>query len=84
MPETQVLIFGNPKLGTKLMLSAPSIAIDLPLKMLAAKAPDGKVYLSWTDPAHLRQSHQVKNCDEQFEQMSNALENIAMGVVTAG
>jgi len=46
MPETQVLIFGNPKLGTKLMLSAPSIALDLPLKMLASKDADGKV-LDW-------------------------------------
>jgi len=57
MPDTQVLIFGNPKLGTKLMLSAPNIALDLPMKMLASKATDGKVYLRWIDPARVvRQS----------------------------
>jgi len=80
MPDTQVLIFGNPKLGTKLMLSAPGIALDLPLKMLAAKADDGNVYLSWIDPAHLRAFHKVENCDEQFETMGNALLAIASGV----
>jgi len=83
MPETQVLIFGNPKLGTKLMLSAPSIALDLPLKMLAAIANDGKVYLSWIDPAHLRTVHGVDNCDEQFDMISTALLNIATSVASA-
>jgi len=80
MPDTQVLIFGNPKLGTKFMLSAPSIALDLPLKMLAAKNADGKVYLSWTDPAHLKSVHGVQNCDDAFEMMGSALLNIASGV----
>jgi len=82
MPDTQVLIFGNPKLGTKLMLSAPSIALDLPLKMLAATDTDGKVYLSWTDPAHLQSQHQVENCETEFETINNALFTIASAVAT--
>jgi len=83
MPETQLLIFGNPKLGTKLMLDAPSIALDLPLKMLAAEGPDGTVSLSWIDPAHLKSFHGLSNSDEVIETVSNALSNIAMGVAAA-
>lgn len=80
MPETQVLIFGNPKLGTKLMQAAPSIAIDLPLKMMATKNSDSTVSLSWIDPAHMKSFHNVSGCDEVFETISGALMNIAGGV----
>lgn len=57
MPPTKVLIFGNPKGGTLLMLAAPSTALDLPMKILVAEHPDGHVVLSWNDPAWLQQRH---------------------------
>jgi uncharacterized protein (DUF302 family) len=57
MPPTKVLLFGNPKGGTLLMLAAPSLAIDLPLKILVAEDANGKVWLSWNDPAYLQQRH---------------------------
>jgi uncharacterized protein (DUF302 family) len=57
MPPTKLLIFGSPKAGTPLMLAAPSLAIDLPLKILIAQQPDGTVQLSWNDPAWLCQRH---------------------------
>jgi uncharacterized protein (DUF302 family) len=57
MPPTKVLIFGNPKGGTPLMLAAPSVAIDLPIKILVAEDGQGKVWLSWNDPAFLQQRH---------------------------
>jgi uncharacterized protein (DUF302 family) len=57
MPPTKVFIFGNPKGGTPLMLAAPSTAIDLPLKILIAEDAEGKVWLSWNDPAYLQQRH---------------------------
>jgi uncharacterized protein (DUF302 family) len=57
MPSTKVLIFGNPKGGTPLMLAAPSTALDLPLKILVAEDAQGKVWLSWNDPAYLEQRH---------------------------
>ncbi len=57
MPPTKVLVFGNPKGGTPLMLAAPSTAIDLPLKILIAEDAQGKVWLSWNDPAYLQQRH---------------------------
>jgi uncharacterized protein (DUF302 family) len=57
MPPSKVLVFGNPKGGTPLMLAAPSTAIDLPLKILVAEDAQGKVWLSWNDPAYLQQRH---------------------------
>jgi uncharacterized protein (DUF302 family) len=57
MPPTQVLIFGNPKAGTPVMLAAPSAALDLPLKILVAEDAEGKVSISWNDPAYLQQRH---------------------------
>jgi len=55
MPPTQLLIFGNPKGGTPLMLAAPLSAIDLPLKALAWQDSSGKVFLSYNDPHYLQQ-----------------------------
>jgi len=57
MPTTRLLIFGSPKAGTPIMLAAPTAALDLPLKILVAEAPDGTVQLSWNDPAWLQSRH---------------------------
>lgn len=57
MPPTKLLIFGNPAAGTPLMVAAPSIAIDLPLKILVAEDAAGRVSLSWNDPAWLQSRH---------------------------
>jgi uncharacterized protein (DUF302 family) len=54
MPPTQLLIFGNPKGGTPVMLAAPTSAIDLPLKALAWEDATGKVWLSYNDPAYIQ------------------------------
>lgn len=54
MPPTQLLIFGNPKGGTPVMLAAPTSAIDLPLKALAWQDAEGKVWLSYNDVAYLQ------------------------------
>jgi len=59
MPPTKLLIFGNPKGGTPLMLAAPSAAIDLPLKILVAESPDGKVTISYNAPEYLQQRHHL-------------------------
>jgi uncharacterized protein (DUF302 family)/uncharacterized membrane protein YidH (DUF202 family) len=53
MPPTQLLIFGNPKGGTPIMLAAPTAAIDLPLKALAWQDSSGQVWLTYNDPAYL-------------------------------
>lgn len=57
MPNTKLLIFGNPKAGTPVMLSTPSVALDLPLKILLAQEPDGTTLVSWNDAAWLQQRH---------------------------
>ena len=57
MLPTQLLIFGNPKAGTPLMVAAPSTAIDLPIKALAWEDADGKVWLSYNSPDYLQQRH---------------------------
>lgn len=57
MPPTKLLIFGNPKGGTPLMLAAPSAAIDLPLKILVAEDSQGKVWISYNSAEYLRERH---------------------------
>jgi uncharacterized protein (DUF302 family) len=57
MPPTKLLIFGNPKGGTPLMLAAPSAAIDLPLKILVAEDSQGKVWISYNSPEYLKERH---------------------------
>jgi uncharacterized protein (DUF302 family) len=57
MPPTKLLIFGNPKGGTPLMLASPSIAIDLPLKILVAEDSQGKVWISYNSPEYLQERH---------------------------
>jgi len=57
MPPTKLLIFGNPKAGTPIMLAAPSVAIDLPLKILVWKDGSGKVWVSYNSPAYLEERH---------------------------
>jgi uncharacterized protein (DUF302 family) len=57
MPPTQLLIFGNPKAGTPLMLAAPGVAIDLPLKALAWEASDGRTWISYNTPDYLKRRH---------------------------
>jgi uncharacterized protein (DUF302 family) len=59
MPPTKVVIFGSPKGGTPLMVAAPSLAIDLPLKALVAEDAAGKVWVTYNDPEYLRARHGV-------------------------
>jgi uncharacterized protein (DUF302 family) len=57
MPPTKLLIFGNPKGGTPLMLAAPSVAIDLPLKILVWEDTGGNVWVSYDSPEYLARRH---------------------------
>ena len=59
MPPTQLLIFGNPKAGTPLMLAAPEIAIDLPLKILVWEDAGGHVRISYNSAAWLQARHNL-------------------------
>jgi uncharacterized protein (DUF302 family) len=57
MRPTKLLIFGNPKAGTPLMLAAPTIAIDLPLKLLVWEDASGQVWISYNTPEYLQKRH---------------------------
>lgn len=59
MPPTKLLIFGNPKGGTPVMLAAPTLAIDLPLKALVSEDKNGKVWVTYNSPEYLRDRHSV-------------------------
>ena len=59
MPNTKLLIFGNPKAGTPLMLASPSAALDLPLKILVAEDSAGKTWISYNAPAFLQTRHNL-------------------------
>jgi uncharacterized protein (DUF302 family) len=59
MRPTKLVIFGNPKGGTPLMVAAPSLAIDLPLKALVSEDESGKVWVSYNSPEYLQQRHGV-------------------------
>jgi len=70
---TQLLIFGNPKLGTPLMQSDVKIGLDLPLKALAWRDSDGKVWVSYNDPAYLKTRYDMSDRDPVFEKMTGVL-----------
>ncbi len=74
---TEVLVFGNPKVGTPLMQCAQSVAIDLPQKMLAWEGEDGNVYLGYNDPMYLKTRHNIEGCDPVLEKVAGALGNFA-------
>lgn len=74
--DTELIIFGNPKVGTALMQCAQSVAIDLPQKALAYKDKDGQVWLAYNDPAYLRKRHDIGGCGAAIEKISGALSNI--------
>jgi len=57
MRPTKLVIFGNPKAGTPVMLAAPSSAIDLPLKILVWQDDEGRVWLSYNSPRYLQKRH---------------------------
>jgi len=74
MRPTKLLIFGSPKAGTPVMLAAPSIALDLPLKILVWEDEAGKVWLSYNAPEFLRQRHHVP---QELMQVLAAVETLA-------
>ena len=59
MPPTKLLVFGNPKAGTPLMLASPSTALDLPLKILVAEDAGGGTFVSYNSPAYLGDRHHL-------------------------
>ncbi|MFT2092390.1 DUF302 domain-containing protein [Paraglaciecola sp. 2405UD69-4] len=80
LPATQVILFGNPKVGTLLMQCAQNVAIDLPQKVMVA-AVNGKVWLSYNDPEYLKKRHQIKGCEQVITKISGALGKFAQAAI---
>jgi len=74
MRASQIVIFGNPKGGTPLMVAAPTVAIDLPLKALAWEDADGKVWLGYNSPAWLKERHGIRGKDDVIAALGKALD----------
>ena len=73
---TELLIFGNPKLGTNFFTSKQTAGIDLPMKALAWEDEKGQVWLTYNDPAYIAKRHGIKDRDEVVKKMTGALDKL--------
>jgi uncharacterized protein (DUF302 family) len=78
---TELLIFGNPRAGTPLMQCQQQVAIDLPQKILVWEDADGQVWLSYNDPRYLARRHDITECDEVLEKITQALSDLAKSAI---
>jgi uncharacterized protein (DUF302 family) len=76
MRETELIIFGNPKVGSPLMKCQQSVAIDLPQKALIWEDDESKVWISYNDPRYLEKRHNISGCDEVISKIDKALSGI--------
>jgi uncharacterized protein (DUF302 family) len=74
---TELVIFGNPKVGTPLMQCAQSVAVDLPQKALIWEDASGQVWLGYNDPEYLKTRHSIEGCDAVLKKVSGALAKFA-------
>jgi len=72
----ELFIFGNPKIGSKIMKCSPSVAIDLPQKILVWENELKEVWLSYNQPAYLKERHKIEKCDKILQKVSKALNKI--------
>lgn len=73
---TELLIFGNPKLGSHFFTSAQTAGIDLPMKALAWKDAQGQVWLGYNDPAYIAKRHGIGDRDDIVKKMTAALDKM--------
>lgn len=78
---TELLIFGNPKLGTHFFTSNQTAGIDLPLKAIAWEDEKGNVWLSYNDPAYIAKRHNINDRDEIKAKMTAALDGLTSAAV---
>jgi uncharacterized protein (DUF302 family) len=74
--KTELIIFGNPKVGSPLMKCQQSVAIDLPQKALIWEDADAKVWISYNDPGYLQKRHNISGCEEVISKIKKALDGI--------
>jgi uncharacterized protein (DUF302 family) len=84
MAPAEVIMFGNPKLGTPLMQANPQIGADLPMKVLAWQDAGGKVHVGYTSPDALKARYGIAGKDEVFATMAKALDGLTGEAVKGG
>lgn len=82
LAPTRIIMFGNPALGTPLMLAGNLTGLDLPQKMLVTER-DGTVFVSYNDPMYLKERHQIEGADEVLQKVAGALDKISSAALTA-
>ena len=80
--DTELIIFGNPNVGSPLMQCQQSVAIDLPHKALIWEDNKGKVWISYNDPRYLAKRHSISGCEEVISKIEKALAGIAQSAAT--
>ena len=80
--KTELIIFGNPKVGSPLMACQQSVAIDLPQKALIWEDHNAKVWISYNDPRYLEKRHNISGCEEAITKIEKALAGIAKSAST--
>lgn len=78
---TEVIIFGNPKVGTPLMQCSQAMGIDLPQKVLVWQDAANKVWLGYNDPKHLQKRHHIKGCEKVLNKISAVLGKLSAAAV---
>lgn len=80
--ETELIIFGNPKVGSPLMKCQQSVAIDLPQKALIWKDDEAKTWISYNDPRYLEKRYNILGCENVILKIEKALAGITKAAVT--
>lgn len=80
--DTELIIFGNPKVGSPLMKCQQSVGIDLPQKALIWKDDKGKIWISYNNPRYLEKRHTIMDCEEVIMKIEKALAGIAKSAAT--
>ncbi len=76
LQHTELILFGNPKVGSPLMKCQQSVAIDLPQKALIWEDDNGRVWISYNDPRYLEKRHNISGCEEVIAKIEKALAGI--------
>jgi len=79
---TEVIIFGNPEVGTPLMNCAQEVAIDLPQKVLISEDSNQKVWLSYNNPAYLKERHDIQGCDTVLNKIATVLNKLSIAATS--
>jgi uncharacterized protein (DUF302 family) len=82
LAPTEVIIFGNPKVGTALMQCSKTVAIDLPQKALFWQDEKGLVWLSYNNPEYLKKRHGIKGCNQMIAKISHVLDQLSQAATS--